>query len=158
MNVQEQNKIAARRIIEDVSGTADFDLAKQLIHEDFKNLRTGLQGAVQALGVQRNIRGDAASSLGGFMNGLNVIRKSFPDWHHTVNTLIAEGDLVMGTWTLNATFLGDPFLGFKSNGATVQKDEAGVLRFEDGKLKEFWGLSDSLEFIVALGAKVSVPD
>ena len=157
MSVQEQNKIAARKIIEDVIGNADFDLARQLIHDDFRNLRTGLQGAVEVLGVQRNIRGDSASSLGGFMTGLNVIRRSFPDWHHTVNNLIAEGDIVMGTWTLHATFSGEPFLGFNSNGAEVSKDEAGVLRFEDGKLKEFWGLSDSLEFIVALGAQVSMP-
>ncbi|MDX6007642.1 ester cyclase [Cupriavidus necator] len=152
--IEQRNKAAARRIIEDVIGTADFDLAKQLIADDFRNLRTGLQGAVQALGVQRSIRGDAASSLDGFMNGLQVIRRSFPDWHHTVNLLIAEGDLVMGTWTLSATFSGDPFLGFNSNGKNVTKDEAGVLRFKDGKLQEFWGLSDSLEFVLSLGARL----
>jgi predicted ester cyclase len=158
MSQAQKNKEVALQILDRVIGEADLDLADQLIAPDYRNHRTGLQGAVEALKIQRSVGGSDVSSLEGFKRGLKLIRRSFPDWHHTVQELVAEGDLVIGTWRLTATFTGEPFLGFEANGQPVSKDEAGVMRFRDGKLVEFWGLSDTLPFLLQLGARLLLPD
>ena len=158
MTQEARNKETARLILDRVIGHADLALADQLIAPDFRNHRTGLQGAVEALKIRRSVSGADVSSLEGFKRGLLLIRESFPDWHHTVRELVAEGDLVFGSWVLDATFTGAPFLGFKANGQRVTKDEAGLMKFKDGKLTEFWGLSDTLPFVLQLGAKLQMPD
>jgi len=158
MTQEARNKETARLILDRVIGHADLELADRLIAPDFKNHRTGLQGAVEALKIQRSVSGANVSSLEGFKRGLLLIRESFPDWHHTVRELVAEGDQVFGAWVLNATFTGAPFLNFKANGQRVTKDEAGLMTFKDGKLTEFWGLSDTLPFVLQLGAKLQLPD
>ncbi|HSV82524.1 MAG TPA: ester cyclase [Ramlibacter sp.] len=158
MTQAQRNKEVHLQILERVIGEPDLDLADRLIAPDFKNHRTGLQGAVDALKIRRSVGGAEVSSLEGFKRGLQLIRRSFPDWHHTPLETVAEGDLVMGTWRLSATFTGEPFLGFQARGQRVSKDEAGVMRFRDGKLVEFWGLSDTLPFLLQLGARLLLPD
>ena len=67
----------------------------------------------------------------------------FRDLHCTVDQQIAEGDLVMTRWTVNAIHQGE-LLGVPGSGNPVTVSGIIVHRFRDGKSVETWGEWDRL--------------
>ena len=57
--------------------------------------------------------------------------------------LTAEGDLVFERWTCTFTHTGE-FMGIKPTGRSVRMLGFAQYRLRDGKVVEFWGLSDAL--------------
>ncbi len=68
--------------------------------------------------------------------------RAFPDTKAVVDDVFASGDrvCVRSTWT--GTFKAD-FMGMKSNGKAFKIQVFDILRFENGKVVEHWGLTDS---------------
>lgn len=71
---------------------------------------------------------------------------AFPDAHHTIDDLIAEGDRVVLRTTASATHDGD-FEGIPRTGRTVTFTGLVVYRIVGDKIAESWGEIDFLRLI-----------
>ncbi len=78
------------------------------------------------------------------------IRESFPDYHETVEDLVASGDRVAVRLTLRGTNTG-PLPDGTVTGKAVEFTDMTMVRIADGKIAELWGLSDHLSILVQLG-------
>ena len=82
---------------------------------------------------------------------MGAARVAFPDFHHTVEDLVAEGDKVVPRLTLRGTHQGD-FQGLPPTGKQVTFSGINVMRLEDGKIVEHWSIGDTLGMLQQLGA------
>jgi predicted ester cyclase len=72
--------------------------------------------------------------------------EAFPDAHHTIDDLIAEGDQVVLRTTARATHRGD-FEGIARTDRSVEFTGLVVYRIRDGAIVESWGEIDFLRLI-----------
>jgi len=80
------------------------------------------------------------------------LHNAFPDFSMTVEDMIAEGDKVWGRMTGRGTHKGQ----FGPLPPTDRKFEITVIdimRFQNGKLVEHWGVPDRLALMEQLGGK-----
>jgi steroid delta-isomerase-like uncharacterized protein len=129
-------KEVALRVFEEVISGGDMAAADALITQDF----------VDHFAMRRG----AASGLGGFKAGLEMIRSAFPDWRSEVEDMVEEGDKVAVRWRVRGTHNGS-FMGFEGTGKVIEMEEAGVMRFEGGKLAELWRVADEVALMQQLG-------
>jgi len=78
---------------------------------------------------------------------------AFPDMTHTIDRLVAEGDMVTGQYTIRATHTGE-FMGIPSTGNEITETVIGFWRFSDGKVAEFWGMMDMASLNQQLGMEL----
>lgn len=85
-------------------------------------------------------------------------RAAFPDLKVTIESLIAEGDLVVTHATFQGTPTGEwqhPFVGrVHPTGRQVTIRSIEIGRFVDGKSVEVGGISDELGVLLQLGAVI----
>ena len=74
----------------------------------------------------------------------------------TVEDTVVEGDKVAGRVTWRGTHAG-PFLGLPASGKPVTVAAIHILRFEDGRAVEWWGVPDLSGALAALGAHFEMP-
>jgi steroid delta-isomerase-like uncharacterized protein len=75
----------------------------------------------------------------------------FPDWHYTLEDLIAEGDKVAHRYTVRGTHQGE-IMGIPPTGKRVSATGIEIDRIKDGKIVESWFSSDMLGLMQQLGA------
>jgi predicted ester cyclase len=76
--------------------------------------------------------------LGGLQElkiGCTDVRRAFPDFHFTVEEMIAEGDKVAFRWTTWGTHQGE-YEGIAPTGKVVTTTGITILRFAEGKIVE----------------------
>ena len=78
-------------------------------------------------------------------------RKGFSDMHETVEDLIADGDKVVGRFTLRGTHTGE-FLGIPATGRRIEITGIDIVRIRDGRIVDFWYNEDTLGLFQQLGA------
>jgi len=131
----EQNKAIMRRFIE-VINTGKFDQmakfvdAKVVDHNPFPGQPPGLEGIKQSI---------------------SLITKAFPDYHLTIEDIIAEGDKVVIRFVWHGTHKGE-FMGVPLTGKKVTVTAIVIARVVNGKMVELWGGSDFLGLMQQLGA------
>jgi steroid delta-isomerase-like uncharacterized protein len=76
-----------------------------------------------------------APGVEGFKERLIGLRKSFPDLSFTIETVIAEGNMVAERATLRGTHLGK-FMGVPATGKQVTGNMMGFNKFVDSKIVE----------------------
>jgi predicted ester cyclase len=78
-------------------------------------------------------------------------RRSFPDVHMRVLSLVAEGDEVAGRFRCSATHLGS----WRGHAPTARRfadvDEVYFFRLRDGRIADTWGMEDDVERLRQLG-------
>ena len=81
------------------------------------------------------------------------IRNAFPDFHLTIDNLIAEGDQVVVRWTARGTNTGDIVtpMPIPATGKQVTVTGITIDRFAGGKLVEIWQQWDTMGFMQQLG-------
>lgn len=87
----------------------------------------------------------------GVKQGIMMLRAALPDLHMEMEDVLAEGDKVVCRYTLSGTHKGELF-GIPASGKQVAVEGIGIVRFQDGKLVEFWGVSDMLGLMQQVGA------
>ncbi len=71
---------------------------------------------------------------------------AFPDWHETIEDIIAEGDKVWVRLTYTGTHTGE-FMGLAPTGEKVKgMGSVDIYRIANGKLVEYWNVRDTLKF------------
>jgi len=76
-----------------------------------------------------------APGVEGFKERLTRLRKSFPDLSFTIETMIAEGNMVAERATLRGTHLGK-FMGVPATGKQVTGNMMGFNTFANGRVVE----------------------
>jgi C-1 hydroxylase len=79
--------------------------------------------------------------------GLNA----FPDWHETVEDIIAEGDKVWVRLSYTGTHKGD-FTGLSPTGKKITSKAVDIYRIANGKLAEYWNVTDNINILKQVGA------
>ena len=80
-----------------------------------------------------------------------ILRSAFPDCRWDEEDLFAEGDRVVGRYTLRGTHQGD-FLGIPATGNAITVSNIHIVRIADGKIVEHWGHGDDMGMMRQLGA------
>jgi steroid delta-isomerase-like uncharacterized protein len=91
-----------------------------------------------------------AGTLAGLEQTALEMRRAFPDVRWTVEDLIAEGDKIAARVSMHGTQQGE-LMGMPASGRSVTASNFDIIRFEDGKVVEHWGLFDSLGMLQQLG-------
>jgi steroid delta-isomerase-like uncharacterized protein len=132
----EENKRLIQSYYEDMWNVWDFSVAERIIHEaiDFR-------GSI----------GLTVKGRDGFIGYMNTIRTAFPDFHNTIEDLIAEGDKVVAVLTYTGTHHG-PLLGVAPTGKRIQYAGTAIFRIEAGQVTHGWVLGDTLGLLQQLGA------
>jgi predicted ester cyclase len=78
-----------------------------------------------------------------------------PDWHTSIEDLIAEGDQVVARIRMTGTHTGD-FFGIPPTGRRVEFTGIYIVRIENGKIVEHWGEEDSVSLLTQLGVMPNI--
>ncbi len=85
-----------------------------------------------------------------------MFRSAIPDLRVVVEDLIAEGDKVVVRYALEGTHDGELF-GVPPTGQRLSIRSIAVERVSDGKIREHWRVTDSLDMMQQLGV-ISAPE
>jgi predicted ester cyclase len=76
--------------------------------------------------------------------------KGVPDWHETIEDIIAEGDKVWVHIAYTGTHTGEMF-GLVPTGKKITASSVDIYRIVDGKLAEYWNVTDKLALLEPQG-------
>ena len=131
------NKKTSTRIIEEIFGGGNYDLADALVGSDAVGHDPALPEPVKGPeGLKEAARG---------------YRAAFPDLKLTVDIAIAEGEFVTVRWTARGTHKGDLF-GIAPTGKQATVTGITIDRHAGGKIAESWTNWDTLGLLQQLGA------
>jgi steroid delta-isomerase-like uncharacterized protein len=132
----EQNKTIVRRFITEILQKGDMSQIDQLCAPNYVNRSTGGQG------------------LESFKQMLPMIRTAIPDYHLTIDNLIAEGDEVVARYTLTGTITGS-VMGSKPSGKAFSARGLTYYRLANGKIVEDDPIANQ-DLVQLIGIKLPV--
>jgi predicted ester cyclase len=127
-----------KRFYEDVIGTGQIDLIDELAAEGITDHEEGLPGQ--------------PSGREGIKFFVNAMRQAFPDIRaKTISPMLTDGDLEAAHVVLTGTHQGE-LLGVAATNKTVEFESLDIIRVEDGKVIEHWGVTDTMGLMQQIGA------
>ena len=81
----------------------------------------------------------------------NMGLTAFPDWHETIEDIIAEGDKVWVRLAYTGTHTGE-FMGLAPTGKKITSKAVDIYRIVNGKLAEYWNVTDMVNIFKQIGA------
>lgn len=112
----EQNKAVVRELMMEVLTGRNLDIADEVLGADYVNLMTG-------------------ADLAGFKGMLTAMSKALTDVRFEIDELIAEGDVVVARWAMEATHTGS-LMGETPTGKRVSSRGLTYYRLVNGKIVE----------------------
>jgi predicted ester cyclase len=97
-----------------------------------------------------------APGVPGFKQWLRYVRAAFPDVYVTVEDTMAQGNRVAGRVTWRGTHEGT-LVGVAGSGRPVEFTAIHIVRFENGRAAEWWGVADLLSALLQSGARITSP-
>ena len=134
----EQNKIIARRYIEEIWSDGKIEIADAIINEDFL-----FHGPI------REVEGIEA-----FKQFVGAIHSTFPDINFSVEDLAAEEETVAIRWTMTGTH-NNEFMGIAATGKQFTVKGATFTRLSNEKMSEAWLYWDRLGMLEQLGVTLA---
>lgn len=122
--LEEDNRALIRRFYEEVWNKGNLSVADEVFADNY--VRHDPRGGTPPPGP----RGQKLIA--------ESFRKSCPDCVMTVDLLLADGDYVIGRWTIRGTY--------KPSGKKVDFVGVNIFRFAGGKVAEIWNHRDDLGF------------
>jgi len=89
-------------------------------------------------------------NLEGVKQFMNMIFKAFPDWHETIEDIIAEGDKVWVFAKATGTHTGE-YRGLAPTGKKITGMGVNIYRIVNGKFVESCAVEDWMDFLMQLG-------
>jgi C-1 hydroxylase len=131
-----KNKANIRRLSEEVYNKGNLSIVPELIAPNYIFHTTPeLQGPE------------------GFNQLSTTMKTAFPDYHETIDHIVAEGDMVVVFYTMQGTFTGK-YGDIAPTGKKFSLQFATLCRFEKGKQVEAWPYGDSLTLYRQLGIPI----
>ena len=81
---------------------------------------------------------------------LVMLYRGFPDYHGTIEDIVAEGDKVWARVTYTGTHTGE-YLGFPPSNKKISYNSVTIKRNVDGKMVEGWTVNDMLDYLRQIG-------
>jgi steroid delta-isomerase-like uncharacterized protein len=131
----EENKTIVRRLL-DVLEEGNIDLVDELLAPDYINHSPGTP--------------DQPTGPEGVKAVVSMFQSAMPDLRVVIEDMIAEGDKVATRYTLEGTHEGELF-GVPPTGRRLSIKSFTVERVADGKIREHWRVTDSLDMMQQLG-------
>ncbi|CAN5728669.1 ester cyclase [soil metagenome] len=132
----EENKEVVRRFW-GVWEEGNIGLVDELLAPDYVNHSPGMPG--QPAGP------DGVKAI------VSMFRSGMPDLKVVIDDMIAEGDKVAVRYTIEGTHEGDLF-GVPPTGHRVSIESFTVERVSDGRIREHWRVTDTLDMMQQLEA------
>jgi steroid delta-isomerase-like uncharacterized protein len=85
-----------------------------------------------------------------FCDYMRQVQDAFPDFHNTIEEMIAEGNRACARLTYSGTHRGEIF-GVGPTGEKVSYDGAAFFRIENGQIVQGWVLGDLTGLLGQLG-------
>jgi steroid delta-isomerase-like uncharacterized protein len=136
----EENKAAARRLLEECFNRGDMTVADELVAPVAVDHDPALPERL------RSVRGPQLMK-----DTVSVYRTAFPDIALTIEDQIAEGDQVVTRWRCEGTHRGE-LEGLAPTNIRATVTGITIDRLEDGKIAETWTQWDNLGLARQLGA------
>jgi predicted ester cyclase len=134
--------------------TVSTDENKRLYHQFVETLNSGDIDAAGAFFADDYVEHSAAPGLPPGAEGVKIVfrmfRTAFPDVEFTIDDLVAEGDKLATLVSGRGTHEG-PFMDIEPTGRKATWVAYGINRYENGKIKEHWGLPDIMGIMRQLG-------
>jgi steroid delta-isomerase-like uncharacterized protein len=130
----EKNKTTVRRVVEEVINKGNLAMIDDVVTSDY---------------VYHFPRMDIKGPEG-LKQFFTMMRSAFPDFHATIDTIVAEGDMVAARFIITGTHKGN-FLGMAPTGKQMKITEAIFIRFADGREAEATPTIDRLVMFQQLG-------
>ena len=131
----EAAKTVVRRNTEEVQGKGNFDVFDELFADDFVDHTTQPGTTPDKAGVRK---------LYAYM------RAAFPDFHAEIHWQLAVDDRVTTYKTYHGTHEG-PFLGIAPTHRKIHFETVDVMRVQNGKITDHWGVANLLSLIQQIG-------
>ena len=132
------NRAIGRRVLLELWGEGRLELADQLYAPDYiDHVGSGPEPS-------------RVSGPEGIKQAVVTFRTAFPDLTYTVETEMAERDLVLTRFSARGTNLG-PFLGHKPTGRAVTYSGFDMNRIAHGRIVESWVSYDALGLLQQFG-------
>ena len=137
----EESKVIVRRFW-GVWEEGNIDLVDELLAPDYVNHSPATP--------------DQPTDPEGIKAVVGMFRGAMPDLRVIIEDMIAEGDKVVVRYTLEGTHAGELF-GVPPTGHRLSIKSISVERVSDGKIREHWRITDSLDMMQQLGV-ISMPE
>ena len=135
----EENKAIVRRNLEEFWSTGNMDIVDELYATNF---------------VNHDPNHPDVRDLEGLKKWAKAIFAGLPDFHVTIERMVAEGDMAAERWRVRATHRGD-FYGIPPTGKQVAFTGTTIYRIAGGKVVETWWNIDALGIFQQLGFKLA---
>jgi len=122
---------------------------RRLIEEGFNQGNLAVVDELMAPDAREHQRG-SRDGVEGAKATINYLRSVFPDFKITIDEVVVSGDKVWARQKGGGTNLGS-FAGHPPTGIKAFIDVIDVVRIEDGKIVEHWGVPDQLGMMLQLG-------
>ena len=139
----DENKDLIRRYIEavDDNQTSDWTILDEYIAEDFVANNPPLPG----VSLDRD----------GMKQAAEIFRISTPG-RHEITLQVAEGDLVVSHISARGVHAGE-LLGIPATNREVETDGIAIHRVRDGRIVEYWSVTDIVRVLQQVGALPGPP-
>jgi steroid delta-isomerase-like uncharacterized protein len=131
----EESKVIVRRFW-GVWEEGNIDLVDELLAPDYVNHSPATP--------------DQPTDPEGIKAVVGMFRGAMPDLRVIIEDMIAEGDKVVVRYTIEGTHEGELF-GVPPTGQRLSIKSISVERVSDGKIREHWRITDSLDMMQQLG-------
>jgi steroid delta-isomerase-like uncharacterized protein len=132
----EENKAIMRRYFEGAWEQGDLALLDELLAPDYVNHTPATP--------------DLPTDPEGVKGVVSMFRGGIPDLKVVIEDMIAEGDKVATRYTLEGTHEGELF-GVPPTGQRLSIKSMTVERVSEGKIRDHWRVTESLEMMQQLG-------
>ena len=136
--MSEENKALIRRYIEAIDGndSSDWSILDEFVAEDVVVHNPQLPGVTP--------------DREGIKQAAEMFRQATPG-RHEIPLQVAEGDLVVSLILARGVHAGE-LLGVPATGNEVETEGIAIHRIEDGKIAEYWAVTDTARVLQQVGA------
>jgi steroid delta-isomerase-like uncharacterized protein len=92
-----------------------------------------------------------SDGIDGVREFIEMMRSSFSDIRARMGPWLESGDLASAQVTITAKHTGD-FMGVPATEKSIEIEAIDIIRIEDGKCAEHWGVTDMLALLQQIGA------
>lgn len=131
----EENKALIRRIVEEVSNKGNMAVIDEHFFPDY---------------VNHSLPPGVPNDREGYKQMVKMNHTAFPDFHITIEDVIAGGDKVVLRFNWNGTHKGE-FQVISPTGKHITVNAICIYRIEGGKVVEQWAQVDSMGMMQQLG-------
>lgn len=135
-SVEERNKGIVRRWSEELWSRGALEVADQIVSPDYVRHDPGDPFPAHGPEDVRRI--------------VKMLRAMLPDLHIEVETMVAEGDMVVCRYTATATDTVG-YMGMPPTGKSIRAAAMQMFRIADGRIVESWAVRDDLGVLRQLG-------